>query len=80
MPRTYKYLSEDERRHFVQNGWLRVPNAIKKEVMDDWMQWLWPRLGMDPKDSSTWSPEYVAMPPHHEMRNEELCPEAWNKM
>ena len=80
MPRTYHYLTEDERRHFVEHGWLRVSDAIKKEYMDDWMQYLWPRLGMDENDPSTWHPEYIAMPPHHEVRNEELCPKAWNKM
>ena len=79
MPRTYHHLSEEEQRHFVEHGWLRVPKAIRKDVVDDWMRWLWPRLGMDPNDPSTWNPEYVTMPPHHEMRNEELCPEAWNK-
>jgi hypothetical protein len=80
MSRTYQHLTEEEVDHFVEHGWLRVRNAIRKDVMDDWMQHLWPRLGMDPKDMSTWQPEYVTMPPHHEMRNEELCPEAWNKM
>jgi len=80
MPRSYEYLTEDERRHFVEHGWLRVRNAIKKKYMDDWMQYLWPRLGMSPSDMSTWHPEYVTMPPQHEVRNEELCPDAWNKI
>ena len=80
MTRSYQNLSEDERRHFVEHGWLRVRDAIKKEYMDDWMQYLWPRLGMDEDDPSTWHPEYVTMPPQHEVRNEQLCPKAWNKM
>ena len=80
MPREYQYLTEEERRHFVEHGWIKVSDAIKKEYMDDWMQYLWPRLGMDPNDQSTWHPKYVTMPPQHEVRNEELMPKAWNKM
>jgi hypothetical protein len=80
MPREYQYLSEDERKHFVEHGWLRVGNAINEDIMKDWMQYLWPRLGMNEHDMSTWNPEYVTMPPHHEVRNEDLCPKAWYKM
>ena len=80
MPRSYKYLTPEERVHFVKHGWIIVHNAIKEEVMEEWLEDLWVRAGMDPSDKSTWFPENIAMPPHHEVRTEEFCPEAWNKM
>ena len=80
MVRQYKHLSEEEQKHFVEHGWLKVPGAIKQEYIDAWMADLWVRLGWDPKDKSTWTEPYVKMPRHREAAVEDFCPDAWNKM
>ena len=78
--RQYKHLTEADRKQFLEQGWIRVPNAMNKEIMDEWLSNMWVRLGMDPNDKTTWKPDYVTMPGHREVRIEELCPDAYNKM
>jgi hypothetical protein len=80
MPAEYKYLSPEERQHFVEHGWLRVPNAIKPQYVKEYNSWLWDRLGWDEHDKSTWTADYLKMPKHREVPVEEFSPDAWNKM
>ena len=80
MTREYNYLTTEEREQFVNKGYIVVKNAMKKEIMDEWMSHMWTRLGMDPNDDTTWFPDYTTMPGHREVKIEDLCPEAFNKM
>ena len=80
MPFEYKHLTQEDRQHFLEHGWLRVPGAIKQKYIDEWMADLWPRLGWDEHDKSTWDEPYVKMPRHREVLASEFCPEAWLKM
>lgn len=80
MPIEYKHLSAAESQHFIEHGWLRIPNAINPEYIKDWMSDFWVRLGWDEHDSKTWREPYLKMPRHREVRCEEFCPEAWAKM
>ncbi|WWC58909.1 uncharacterized protein I303_101454 [Kwoniella dejecticola CBS 10117] len=77
----YKYLTEEDRAHFLERGWIQVPNAVNPQYLDPWMENLWVRLGEDPNDPSTWKEEYLKMPRHREVPYEEYCtPEAWGKL
>lgn len=77
----YKYLTPSDRDHFLQHGWLHVPGAINPKYLDPWLENLWVRLGYDPNDPSTWKEQYLKMPRHREVPNEEFCtPEAWGKI
>lgn len=78
--REYKHLTPEERQHFVEHGWLRVPGAIKPKYIQEWMENIWVRLGWDKDDKSTWTEEYLKMPRHREVPTSEFCPEAWAKM
>lgn len=78
--RNYTHLSEEERDHFVQHGWLKVSNAIDPHYLKLWMELLWVRLGMDAKDQTTWNPKYVKMPRHREVPVQDFAPVAWQKM
>jgi hypothetical protein len=80
MPRQYYHLTPEDRAHFLEHGWLRVPSSIKKKYIDAWLSDMWVRLGMDENDKSTWSTEYLKLPRHREEKAEEVCPEAWEKM
>ena len=64
----------------MEHGWLRVPNAIKQQYVDQWLAPLWDRLGWDEHDKSTWQQEYLKMPRHFEAPVEDVCPAAWAKM
>ena len=78
--REYKYLTSEEREHFVTHGWLKVEGAIQQKYIDEWMADLWTRLGYDRNDKTTWKEEYLKMPRHREVPAAEFCPKAWNKM
>ncbi|KAH8901708.1 hypothetical protein GQ53DRAFT_851719 [Thozetella sp. PMI_491] len=80
MVREYKYLSPEERAHFVEHGWLKVPNAINQKYLQEWMANLWTRLGYNPDDKSSWKESYIKLPRHREVPVYEFCPSAWNKM
>lgn len=79
MPLQYNHLTEEERTHFVEHGWLKIENAIAPEYLS-WVDNLWVRMGIDPNDKSTWTEEYVKLPRHREVLAEDFCPEAWAKM
>jgi hypothetical protein len=75
----YKHLTDGEAQHFLEHGWVRIPNAIDPQYFS-WLDDFWPRTGMSPDDKSTWDPEYIKLPRHREARCEEFCPEAWPKI
>ncbi|GJC86453.1 hypothetical protein ColLi_09291 [Colletotrichum liriopes] len=49
-------LTESQKEHFRQNGWLKLSNCFTKEQADWVTKDVWTRLGMDPNDKSTWKP------------------------
>ena len=73
-------LTEEEDDHFVQHGWIKIPNAIEPKYLQEWMADLWVRTGYDPDDKSTWAEEYVHMPHHRQVRSELVSPRAWAKI
>jgi hypothetical protein len=77
----YNHLSLEERSHFLEHGWLRIPNAINPAYLDPWLDNLWVRLGMKADDKSTWTDEFLKLPRHREVPNEEMCTDdAWGKV
>jgi hypothetical protein len=78
--RTYTHLTPEEQRHFVEHGWLRVPGAIQRKYVDEWMARLWVRLGWDPEDKSTWTEDYIKMPRHREVPVEVGCAEELRRL
>ena len=76
----YKFLTPQEADHFLTHGWLKVPNAIMPEYIDAWMADFWVRTGYDEHDKTTWKDEYLHLPHHRQVRHDQFCPEAWNKI
>ncbi|RSH91555.1 hypothetical protein EHS25_009854 [Saitozyma podzolica] len=76
----YENLALSEAEHFLEHGWLKVPNTIEPEYITSWMSDLWVRLGFDPEDKSTWTSEYYHMPHHRQVRAELVAPRAWGKI
>ncbi|KZO97766.1 hypothetical protein CALVIDRAFT_545037 [Calocera viscosa TUFC12733] len=77
MPVEYKYLTQEQRDFFLKHGWLKIPGAINKKYLDEWMKDLWIRLDYKEDDPSTWKEEYVKLPRHREVPAEEFAPDAW---
>lgn len=53
-PKEYKVLTPEMRQHFLEHGWVRVPDAVPLENVKYFVEDVWVRLGYDPKDKSTW--------------------------
>ncbi|GKT88372.1 hypothetical protein Ct61P_06222 [Colletotrichum tofieldiae] len=69
-------LTESQKEHFRQNGWLKLSNCFTKEQADWVTKDVWTRLGMDPNDKSTWKPR-TNMPHHRIFDASEFAPKAW---
>ncbi|KAI0644403.1 hypothetical protein C8Q79DRAFT_912726 [Trametes meyenii] len=76
----YKYLTPEQRDHFLQHGWVKIPKAVKEEYLKQFTENVWVRLGYDPDDKSTWTKEKIHMPRHREIPTREFMPKAWGAM
>lgn len=47
-------LSQEQIGFFLENGWLKLSNCFTREQAEGLQENLWTRLGMDPRDKSTW--------------------------
>jgi len=77
MPIEYNYLTQEQRDFFLKHGWLKIPQAINKKYIEEWMKDLWIRLDYKEDDPSTWKEEYVKLPRHREVPAQEFAPDAW---
>ncbi|WQF76144.1 hypothetical protein CDEST_01158 [Colletotrichum destructivum] len=69
-------LTEAQKEHFRQNGWLKLSNCFTKDQADWVAKDVWTRLGMDPNDKSTWR-HRTNMPHHRNFDVSEYAPKAW---
>ncbi|TFY74227.1 hypothetical protein EWM64_g9785, partial [Hericium alpestre] len=73
----YKYLTAEQRAHFLQHGWVRIEHGVPPENVARFLENVWVRLGYDPDDKSTWQKEKIHMPRHREVPTPEFMPKAW---
>lgn len=57
----YKHLTPEQREHFLQHGWVKIPKAVKEEYLKAFTENVWVRLGYDPEDKSSWTKEKVGV-------------------
>ena len=60
----YFSLPAEDVEFFLQNGYIVIKHAFSRDKAVDWSKDIWVRLGMDPKDKSTWTRERIHMPWH----------------
>lgn len=53
------FLTPEQRAHFLEHGWVKIPKAIPPENIEKFAGDMWVRLGMDPNDITTWTEEKV---------------------
>jgi hypothetical protein len=73
-------LTEEQKAHFLEHGYLKVPQCFTREQATEFTAKMWARLGMDPEDKSTWTAEKHNMPWHYHVPVEEFSPKAWSAM
>jgi len=74
---TNSVLTEEQRTHFLEHGWLHVPGAVPPENLQRYVGDVWIRSGYDPKDTSTWEEEKILMPRQKEMDWKSFSPKGW---
>ncbi|EMD37741.1 hypothetical protein CERSUDRAFT_65344 [Gelatoporia subvermispora B] len=78
--RQFNYLTSEQREHFLEHGWVKIPSAVRDEHLRRFTEDVWIRLGFDPNDQSTWVKEKIHMPRHREVPTKEFMPKAWGAM
>lgn len=70
-------LSEADRAHFLEKGYLIVRDAIPAARLEEWQDLAWARLGYDREDPATWAEPRVHLPPSRVVRVDEFAPRAF---
>jgi hypothetical protein len=73
-----KTLSPEQVAHFMEHGFVVVPDCFSKAASDEWTRDVWVRLGMSPTDKSTWIRERTNMPEHRRLKVVDFAPKAWD--
>lgn len=69
-------LSLADREHFLAYGFVHLKQVMDPLVVSDWASQLWPRLGYDQHDRSTWAEDKIHMPVVRNCPVAELAPRA----
>ena len=70
-------LSSSDVQHFLNHGWVKVPNCFTQADADDLTSTLWTRLGMSPTNKATWTKERIHMPSQRSFDASRFAPKAW---
>ncbi|KAL4737660.1 hypothetical protein BDV11DRAFT_171741 [Aspergillus similis] len=70
-------LTESQKAHFLQHGYVVIPDCFSREKALSWTKDVWIRLGYSPTDKSTWTSERINMPHHREEAVRTFAPKAW---
>ena len=73
-------LTEEQRQHFLDYGFLKVENCFSREQAAEFSGSIWTRMGASPDDPSSWPTEKTNMPGHSIIPIEEFAPKAYDAM
>ena len=71
-------LNNTQHEHFLNHGYVVVPNAIPAERVEQWQNLAWQRLNYNREDSSTWLKERVHLSPSRAVNLEDFAPRAFD--
>ncbi|KAJ5766090.1 uncharacterized protein N7511_003706 [Penicillium nucicola] len=71
-------LTEEQKRHWLDHGFLKVPQCFTREAAAEFTSSVWTRLGVSSTDKTTWTKEKVNMPGHTMISVESFAPKAWD--
>ena len=55
-------LTSADREHFLDYGFVQVPQAVDPQYLARWSSRVWQRLGYDAHDPTTWTEDKIQMP------------------
>ncbi len=70
-------LTSAECDHFLAHGYVRIPQAVDPQYLERWSNRIWPRLGYDPHDPTTWIEDKIHMPTAEGGPVATIAPKAW---
>ena len=70
-------LTEEQKHFWLEHGYIKLPQCFSRERSDAFTSSIWPRLGADHGDKSTWPTEMLNMPGHTVVSCKEFAPKAW---
>ncbi|CAG7919793.1 unnamed protein product [Penicillium olsonii] len=73
-------LSQEQVGHFMRHGFVRVERCFSQKKSDQWAGNVWERLGISPKDKSTWTNEVTHMDETKTESVKKFAPKAWSAM
>lgn len=73
----YQFLTTEQVEHFLQRGYVTIPQCFTREAAQDWLDKIWVRLGYDANDPSTWVEKRIHMPNLEYVEAKEFAPKAW---
>lgn len=77
MARQLHSLTEEQAQHFLEKGYVVIPEAFTRAQADAWTSQVWARLGYDPEDQETWAQHRIHMPAHERVGVKDFSPKAW---
>jgi hypothetical protein len=79
-PHQFQVLTAEQRQHFIEHGYVRVPGCLDPDLAQRWTAEAYTRLGYDPNDRSTWAEEIVWMDRNHIAAIKDISPKAWGAL
>jgi len=76
----FQVLTPDQRRHFVEKGYVTVNNCLDRSLARRWTDEAYARLGYDPVDRSTWSKDIVWMDRKNIAPIRDISPRGWGAL
>jgi hypothetical protein len=73
-------LSDAEIDHFLRRGFVKIPQALDRDLAKRWVDASWARIGYDRDDHRTWKEPRVHFPRTEECDPREVAPRAWAAM
>jgi hypothetical protein len=70
-------LTEEQKQHFLEHGFIKLPQCFTREQAAKFISPIWTRLGASPTDKSTWPTEKLNMPGHTSISTADFAPKAW---
>jgi hypothetical protein len=74
---TPKFLTPDQVAHFLDRGYVVLPQAFSPTVASEWVDRGFTRLGYDRHDPSTWKVPRIHMPQTKAVEVAEFAPNVW---
>lgn len=71
-------LSPADIDHFIEHGFIKVPQALDAGVIRHAVDLMWTRLGYDPAEPATWTAAKIHMPNHQQFAVREVAPRAYD--